>query len=191
MTTPPPHDVIGLIENARSGDPAASRALFEAVYQDLRSLATAIMRSESGPRTLQPTALVHEAYMRVLGGSKGIAVENRRHLFGVFALAMRRILIDAARARGAEIRGDGHPREPLMPDGPFVEIEPSEFIVIADLIDRFEQEQPRGAEIVRLRIFAGRTMDEISELLATPKRSIERDWQFARVWLLRQLRSEE
>jgi RNA polymerase sigma factor (TIGR02999 family) len=160
--------------------------MVEAVYDELRKLARAYLARERPGHTLQPTALVHEVYLR-LGGEGEAAWNSRGHFFGAAARAMRQILIEHARARAAGKRGGGRARiEELdtVPDhrrahGPSAE----ERLTLGGALERLAAAYPRKAEIVRLRYLAGLTVGEIAVLLDVTPRTVERDWRFARAWL--------
>jgi RNA polymerase sigma factor (TIGR02999 family) len=170
---------------AADGDPAAASRLYEAVYGELRALAAASLRRESAGHTLQPTALVNEAYLRLLPGQAGW--ENRRHFFGAAAQAMRRILVDHARRRAAVKRGDGLERVTFtdlavaIPE-PDVDVEALEEALVA-----LEAEDARLAQVVTLRYFGGFGIEEIGQILGTSPATVKRDWEFARTWLYERL----
>ena len=178
-----PRDVTGLLTAARD-DPAAAAQLYELVYAELRSLAAAALRREMHAHTLQPTALVSEAYLR-LAPSAGW--ENRAHFFGAAAQAMRRVLVDYARHRNAVKRGDGAVRVTLtgldLPaTTPDVDVE-----ALDDALQELRGEEPRAEQVVTLRYFAGLSVDETAEALAVSPATVKRDWEFARSWLYARL----
>jgi RNA polymerase sigma factor (TIGR02999 family) len=179
-----------LIDHARGGDAAASARLLELVYDDLRQIAAGLLYDERPGQTLQPTALVNEAFLKIAPDHGAIAVENRRHLFGVFANAMRQVLVDAARRRSTQKRGGDRLRESQdMLDA--AAAEPIEFVRLGDELDRFEREDARAAEVVRLKVFAGLQVEAIAELMGVPKRTVERDWTYAKSWLSRELAMQD
>ncbi len=164
--------------------------MFERVYTELRSLAAAKLSRERSDHTLDATALVHEAYLRL--GSPDKEWENKRHFFGAAAEAMRRILVDHARRKQAAKRGGDLDRTQLhesriaAPDGTS-----DELLAVHEALDRLAQRAPEAAEVVKLRYFTGLTMAEIAEALAIPKRSAEEHWTFARAWLHKQIEEEK
>jgi RNA polymerase sigma factor (TIGR02999 family) len=184
-------DVTLLLQKIEQGDPAAAEQLLPLVYQELRRLAAAKMSRESAAQTLQPTALVHEAWLR-LGGDQQPAWQNRAHFFGAAAEAMRRILIDKARRRRA-----------LRHGGEQVRADPGELEQVADLnrsddqllavheaLDRFAAEDPKKAELVKLRYFAGFTLEDAASALGIPLGTAKRWWTYSRAWLYRELERE-
>jgi RNA polymerase sigma factor (TIGR02999 family) len=171
----------------------ASDAFFAQVYDELRALAHARMRGERTGGTLQSTELVHEAYMRLKPGD-GRQWENRAHFFAAAAEAMRRILIDRARARGRVKRGgeDGRPAPKVSLDLAEVaaladDDDPETILALDRAIERLAEQDERAAEIVRLRFYAGLSVEEVAELLEASPRTILRDWAFARAWLYGEL----
>lgn len=166
---------------ARTGDLQAA-GLLPLVYAELRELAQARMARLAPDQTLQPTALVHEAYLRV--ASKGeVAWEGRRHFFFAAARAMRDILVEAARRKAGPSRGGDRNREPLLEDALVFE-EPSENVLaVHEAIDELERDDPLKAKIVMLRYFAGLTVAETAEMLELSERSLHRHWRYIRAWL--------
>ncbi len=174
-------DVTQLLGEAGESADASAR-LFEAVYADLRVIAGAQMRGERADHTLQATALVSEAYVRLVG-STPIEFEDRRHFFRVASEAMRRILIDHARARLAEKRGGGkRPRE-LFDDDGAVSMAPERLLELDDALERLALEDERAAEIVRLRFYGGLSLEQAGEMVGVSRRTAIRDWGFARARL--------
>jgi RNA polymerase sigma factor (TIGR02999 family) len=171
-----------------------SDAFFAQVYDELRAIAHARMRGERAGHTLQSTELVHEAYMRLKPGD-GRAWENRAHFFAAAAEAMRRILIERARARGRIKRGgDGAGKAPprvsldLDQVAALADDQDPDTIIALDLaIDRLSEQDERAARIVRLRFYAGLSVEEVAEILEASERTILRDWAFARAWLYGEL----
>lgn len=163
-------------------DPAAADSLFRAVYDDLLIIARARMASERPGHTLQATALVSEAYLRLLGGAE-IRFNDRKHFYRVAAEAMRRILIDHARARAAQKRDGGGLRFQLAEGDARTEIEPERLLALDDALAVLEREDPRAAEIARLRFFAGMDLATITDMLEISERTANRDWKFARARL--------
>jgi len=186
MADPSPADITRILQQLDEGndDPALSDRLLEAVYPELRRLASAIMRRERADHTLQPTALVHEAYLKLAGQQTGW--ENRAHFLGVCARAMRQILVDHARRRAAVKRGGEFHRvtldEALGDAGRELEI-----LELHDAMTRFAGTDPRAARVVELRMFGGLTVAETAHVLGVSARTVDGDWAVARMWLSREL----
>jgi RNA polymerase sigma factor (TIGR02999 family) len=177
-------DLTLLLKAACSGDPQAHTRLYEAVYAELRRLARANFRRESPGHTLQPTALVNEAFLRL---APACSFENRRHFFGAAAEAMRRILVDHARQRGAGKRGGGLERVTLSG----VDVAGDDALVDVLAVDfaltELGASRPRLAELVSLRCFAGMSIEEAAQALDVSPATAKRDWAFARAWLAERL----
>ncbi|HEY7752882.1 MAG TPA: sigma-70 family RNA polymerase sigma factor [Steroidobacteraceae bacterium] len=180
-------DVTLLLQAVCSGDRAAYGQLYEAVYAELRRVAAANMRRESPGHTLQPTALVNEAYLRLAPGVCGL--ENRRHFFGAAAEAMRRILVEHARRRLAGKRGAGLERVTLSGLDVPADEEGSDVLDIDAALEELGRERPRLAELVKLRYFAGMSIEEAAEAQGTSPATAKRDWAFARAWLAERVES--
>ncbi len=178
-------DVTLLLKAAGGGDRAAHERLFEAVYAELRRVAGAKLRREAPGHTLQPTALVNEAYLRLVPGAAGW--DNRRHFFGAAAEAMRRILVDHARARRAEKRGGGLERVTLAGVDIAAESMAVDVLAIDAALSELAAARPRLAELVNLRCFAGLSIDEAAAALEVSPATAKRDWAFARAWLAERL----
>lgn len=174
-------DLTRLLQAAGSGDPGAYARLYDAVYAELRRVAGASMRRESAGHTLQPTALVNEAYLRLASGAPGW--ENRRHFFAAAAEAMRRILVDHARRRRSQKRGAGLERVTLSGvDVPAGDGDVDVLLIDAALTE-LAAERPRLAELVTLRYFAGMSIEDAARALEISPATAKRDWAFARAWL--------
>jgi RNA polymerase sigma factor (TIGR02999 family) len=186
MEVPGPAEVSELLRAWSAGDPAALDRLAPVVYEELRHIARRYMRDERSGITLQTTALVNEAYLRLVD-AKNVEWEHRAQFFAISAQMMRRILVDAARARGSRKRGGG--AEKVNFDEAAVLAPQFEDSVVAldAALAEFAKVAPRQAKVVELRYFGGLTMEEIARILTVSTRSIERDWQFARSWLMREL----
>ena len=175
------------LSQIESGDPKATDRLLPLVYDELKRMAEAKMNREPSDHTLQPTALVNEAFLRLVGSEHQMTWENRRHFFGAAAEAMRRVLIDAARRRGRLKRGAGFRRDN---DGLLnvPRTEPDEDVEsLSEALDRFSEIEPQKAELVKLRFFAGMTISQAAELLGISTSTAERHWSYARAWLFRQI----
>jgi len=180
-------DVTRLLEAIQQGDPCAADQLLPLVYAELRRLAHARMACEQPGQTLQPTALVHEAWLRL---GEGARFENRAHFFGAAAEAMRRILIDRARQKLAARHGGGQER--LNVDD--VEIaapteKEDELLAVHEALDLFAAEDPEKAELIKLRFFAGLTLQEAGAVLGFSERTAKRHWSYAKAWLAEAMRS--
>jgi RNA polymerase sigma factor (TIGR02999 family) len=184
--TETPGPVTHLLARVTAGDEDAMDRLFPLVYQHLRRAAEAVLRSERPGHTLQPTALVHEAYLKLVG-SGGIPARDRSHFLSIAARAMRQILVDHARRRGARKRGQG--TTPLPLDFPIADIgmPVDELVALDDALDRLSARSARLRSVVELRFFAGLNEDEIAETLGVTTRTVQRDWVRARAWLYREV----
>lgn len=178
-------DVTRLLTAINEGDQQATAELLPLVYKELQRLARAQMAGERASHTLQATALVHEAYLRLLGDDA--RWENRRHFFGAASESMRRILVDHARQKKAKKRGGGAQQVPL--DREILPIEApcnkvDDLLALDDVVDKFAQEHPEKAELVKLLYFAGLNLDEAAAVQGISRSTAYRHWQFARAWLL-------
>ena len=185
-------DITTLLTGARAGDREAQARLFEVVYGELRRMAARHLRNERRDHTLQPSALVHEAYLRLLG-RLDVAWENRAHFFTTAAGTMRRILIDYARARRAQKR-DGALHRVDVEDEPSafaVDADADRLLVVDDALTRLAAWDRRQARVVELRFFGGLTIDETAEVLRISPKTVKRDWSMARAWLQTQLEEDE
>jgi RNA polymerase sigma-70 factor (ECF subfamily) len=173
---------------ARAGDEGARDELVARVYDELRRIASGLMRRERIDHTLTPTAVVHEAVIRLLGDAVFEKAPDRSYLFASAARAMRQVLVDHARRRAADRRGGGRRRVPL--DGVLASIEGQGLDVIAlhEALDRLAEWNRRQSQVMTLRYFGGLTMPEIAEALGVSVVTVERDWRLARAWLDGQLR---
>ena len=179
-------DVTRLLDAIQEGDPHAADELLPFVYAELRRLAQARMAREKPGQTLQPTALVHEAWLRL---GEGARFENRAHFFSVAAEAMRRILIDRARRKLAARHGGGQERVNVDD----VEIaaptdKDDELMAVHEALDLFAAEDPEKAELVKLRFFAGLTLEEAGAVLGYSERTAKRHWAYAKAWLVDAMR---
>ncbi|MBI5086966.1 MAG: sigma-70 family RNA polymerase sigma factor [Acidobacteria bacterium] len=177
-----PGNITTLLRQLRQGDSSAEERLLGLVYEDLRRLAQSCMRGERGGHTLQPTALLHETWMRLIRDSE-IDWQNRAHFFALAARAMRRILVEYARRRGSAKRGGIRARVELT-DGLVVSEDQIErILVVEEALDELQGLDARQARIVEMRFFGGLTEDEVAAVLGLTTRAVKRDWQMARAWL--------
>ncbi len=177
-------DVSFILERLRSGDDGARDRLFSVVYEELRTLARAKMAKEPAGGTLQATALVNEAYLRLVDGSEVDAHwENLRHFFGAAAEAMRRILIDRARRRETVKHGGGRKRVPLAEDLVASEEPSLELLAVNEALERLEAVDSKAAEVVKYRYFLGLTVPETAECLGIARRTVHAKWSAARAWI--------
>lgn len=187
-SSPAVGEITVILGRVSAGDAAAANDLMALVYDELRRLAASKLARERVGQTLQPTALVHEAWLR-LGGDEQPAWQNRRHFLAAAAEAMRRILIDRARQRQAARRGAGAERISLdelelpsaMPD--------DRLVALSEALDRLAAEAPDKAELVKLRYFTGLTLEQVAEAQGVSLATAKRSWTFARVWLLREMQT--
>jgi RNA polymerase sigma factor (TIGR02999 family) len=176
-------EVTRLLEAAAAGDRHAAAELLPLVYDELRKLAAARMAAESPDQTLQPTALVHEAYLRLVGPADGTRWDSRGHFFAAAAEAMRRILVDSARDRNRLKRGGTRRRVNLDRLTGLAAATDDDLVELDDALDRLAGGYPAAAELVKLRFFAGMTLGEAADTLGLPRRTADRYWRFARAWL--------
>ncbi len=177
-------EVTALLDRWGEGETAAFGELIPLVYSDLRRLAARSMRSERGDHTLQPTALVHEAFLRLAKGTPP-DLENRRHFYGLAARLMRQILVDHARRVQAERRGGGGPMVPLDEETPGLAVAPGvELLALDEALSALAESAPRKAKIIELRFFGGLEVKEVAELLEVSMSTVVTDTRVARAWLL-------
>jgi RNA polymerase sigma-70 factor (ECF subfamily) len=184
-------DVTLLLARVRSGDAEARDRLIERVYPELRALAGALMRSESRERTLQPTALVHEAFLRLLGSLDAVDWEGRAHFMAVAARSMRQVLVDEARKRKSDKRGGGEATL-CLDDAGSLEARGSsalDVVVFDDVLTRLGRVSERQARVVELRTFGGLTSEQIACVLGVSIRTVDGDWYVAKAFLRRELAS--
>jgi RNA polymerase sigma factor (TIGR02999 family) len=173
-------DVTRLLDAASASDRQAAADLLPLVYDELRKLAAARMAAETPGHTLNPTALVHEAYLRLVGDQQ---FDGRGHFFAAAAEAMRRILVNHARDRNRLKRGGGRQRVDLDRLTGLAAATDDDLLGLDDALDRLAKDYPAAAELVKLRFFAGMTLREAAEALGVPRRTADRHWSFARAWL--------
>ena len=183
-------DVTRLLDAAAAGDPAAAAALLPLVYDELRRLAAARMAEERAGQTLQATALVHEAYVRLVGPADAPQWNGRGHFFAAAAEAMRRILVNRARDKGRDKRGGRWQRVDLDRVRVADQAADEELVAIDDALDELARRNGPCAELVKLRFFTGLTLDEAAAAMGIARRTANRYWAFARAWLYDALRPE-
>ena len=190
MTVPPEpnRQVTQILEALTAGESQAADELLPLVYEELRRVASAQLRQERPGQTLQATALVHEAYLRLIGGET--SWENRRHFFAAAAEAMRRILIDRARRKRRVRHGGGRQRVELEADELAVDAPSVDLLALDEALDRLAAEDPQKAELVKLRYFAGLNEQEAADVLGISRATAARHWAYARAWLFDRLHDE-
>ena len=179
-------EVTQILLSWRPDDSEATARLMPLVYEELRRLARDYLRRERGDHTLQPTALVHEAYLRLVDDSR-VNWQNRAHFFGIAAKLMRRILVDHARARNAEKRGGLVPKVPLDEARDLPPAATNDLVALDGALQDLARTYPRKSEVVELKFFGGLEAEEIAEVLQVSPKTVLRDWQFAKLWLCREL----
>jgi RNA polymerase sigma factor (TIGR02999 family) len=178
-------EVTQLLSAMDRGDPQAAAELLPLVYDELRRLAAARLAGEQSGNTLQPTALVHEAYLRLVGSPDGDQWDHRGHFFAAAAEAMRRILIDDARRKATARHGGTMQRQALDPDAAATSEPREDLLALDEALDRLEAEDPLKAKLVKLRYFAGLSLAEAAAALDLSERTAGRHWAYARAWLRR------
>jgi RNA polymerase sigma factor (TIGR02999 family) len=175
-------DVTQILAAIEAGDPAAADRLWPLVYEELRRLAAVHMAREKAGHSLDATALVHEAYVRMAAGP-GQGFADRRHFFAAAAQAMRRILVENARSRGRAKRGGGRQREHPDLDALAGDTPPEDLLALHDALEKLAAHDPMKAKLVELRFFAGLTLAQAAECLAISPSTADRAWRYARAWL--------
>jgi RNA polymerase sigma factor (TIGR02999 family) len=181
-------DITRLLDRVQRGEPKAADQLLPLVYEELRTLAAAKMVQENPGQTLQPTALVHEAWLRLTGAESQHLWNSRGHFFGAAAEAMRRILVDRARQKARVRHGGGMERVDLEHVNLATEDSDDTVLAMHEALDKLARESPQKAEIVKLRYFTGMENREIAEALGTSLSTVERSWAYARSWLFREIK---
>ena len=187
MAGPEGDDITQLLHRLTAGDQAAASTLYPRVYDELRSLARSHLRSQSPGQTLQPTALVHETYMRLAAQQAPGDFANRKAFYALCAKAMRSILVDHARARAAQKRGAGQQRVELDALGLSAEGPSLDLVALDAALRKLAERQPDHARVIELRFFGGLTAEEAAEVMEVSLASVERYWRLARAWLFREL----
>jgi RNA polymerase sigma factor (TIGR02999 family) len=183
-------DLTHLLDAAAGGNQQAAERLLPLVYDELRQLAAQKLAQETPGQTLQPTALVHEAYLRLVGNGDAPAWNSRGHFFAAAAEAMRRILVEQARRKKRDRHGGGLRRVDLEASCLVTPDPPDDLEALDEALGRFEALDPPAARLVKLRFFAGLSMPQAAEALGVPLRTAERHWAYARAWLHRALDTE-
>jgi RNA polymerase sigma factor (TIGR02999 family) len=182
-------DITLMLEAISAGDSHASEQLLPLVYNELRHLAAARMSQEAAGHTLQPTALVHEVWLRLAGGQNQ-SWENRAHFFGAAAEAMRRILIERARRKSRLKRGSGQALLDIADLDVIAAMPDDKVLLVDEALEQLKLEDPDKAKIVMLKFFAGLTNEQAAEILNINERTVRRQWEFAKAWLFDRIRGE-
>jgi RNA polymerase sigma factor (TIGR02999 family) len=180
-------DVTQVLQRIESGDPSAAGQLLPLAYDELRKLASTRLAREKSGQTLQATALVHEAYLRLVGDQ---SFENRRHFFGAAAEAMRRILVENGRRKQRLRHGGEHQKSDLDPEQIAAPEPDDDLLALDEALTRLGREDPLKGHLVELRYFAGMTGDQAAEILGISPSAADRHWTYARAWLRRELQKE-
>lgn len=183
-------DLTRILESIEAGDPQAAEQLLPLVYDELRQLAAARLAAEKPGQTLQPTALVHEAYLRLVGADAGSRWNGRGHFFGAAAEAMRRILVERARGKGRAKRGGEWRRVDFEELDVATSVTPDQLVALDDALGRLAALDPLAGELVKLRYFAGLTLDAAAGALDISTATAYRHWAYARAWLRDDLLTE-
>lgn len=190
MSSTTPHNAVDnatqILQQVNAGDRNAAEQLFPLVYDEFRAMAARRLRQERPDHTLQPTALVHEAYMKLIDQTR-INWQGRQHFFAIAAQAMRRVLIDHARQHRRQKRGGGRAKVSLDETVVLSPQRSDELILLDETLQRLAQVDPRQARIVELRFFGGLTVEEAAQIIGVSKRTVEGDWTMAKAWLKREM----
>jgi RNA polymerase sigma factor (TIGR02999 family) len=182
-------EITALLKRIGKGDGAARERLFSLMYAELHRLAKAQMQRERPDHTLQPTALINEAYTRLANGKMDL--RNRKHFLALAARVMRCVLVDHARARNANIRGGPRQKVELLENMAISEDRHGEIIAVGEALDLLEKTNSRQAQIVELRFFAGLSLEEVAKIVGVTTRTVKRDWTVARLWLFQQMKARD
>jgi RNA polymerase sigma factor (TIGR02999 family) len=180
-------DVTRILSAIEAGDPSAAADLLPLVYDELRKLAAARLADEQPGQTLEATALVHEAYLRLVGGDRGQRWDSRAHFFAAAAEAMRRLLIDRARRKRRPKHGGGRTRVSLD-EALCLRETPEDLLALDEALQKLAHEEPAKAELVKLHYFAGLSLEEAGRALGISHRTAKRHWAYARAWLYAAIR---
>jgi RNA polymerase sigma factor (TIGR02999 family) len=183
-----PGEVTELLQQWGGGDPSAANALFPLVYDELRRIARSQLRSKHPSETLGATALVHETYLKLVDQTR-VSASDRHHFFALAARAMRQILVDHARRRGAAKRGGGRTPSELVETVGLVEPREGDILALDSALARLEELDPRLSRLVEVRFFGGLSVEEAADALEMSPRTVKRDWQKARAFLYQELES--
>jgi RNA polymerase sigma factor (TIGR02999 family) len=189
MEEPSPNEITQQLIAWSNGDTAALENLIPAVYQELRRMADRCLRGENSEHSLQPTALVHEAYLRLIDQTR-VEWHNRAHFFGVAAQMMRRILIDHAKAKHRAKRGGAARKLSLEEIANYTHERASELVALDEALQMLAEMDERKSRIVELRYFGGLTVEETAQVLGVSDKTVMRDWNLAKAWLYQQLRCQ-
>jgi RNA polymerase sigma factor (TIGR02999 family) len=182
-------DVTRILSAIEAGDPHAAEQLLPLVYEELRKLAAQKLAQEKPGQTLEATALVHEAYLRVAGGKESKQQwDSRGHFFAAAAEAMRRILVENSRRKRTQKRGMGYQRIELSEVAQHSAVAPLDLLALDEALTRLEAQHPQKAQVVKLRFFAGCTLEETASMLGISRATAQRNWDYARAWLYGQLK---
>jgi len=176
-------DVTQILQQIESGDPSAAEQLLPLVYDELRKLAAVRMADEPAGHTLQPTALVHEAYLRLVGADQTAPWHSRGHFFAAAAESMRRILVESARRRARLKRGGDRERFEIEERDWIATSPPQEILDVHEALDQLAAEDPQAAQLVKLRYFAGFSIEQAAEMIGISRSSAYDQWAYARSWL--------
>jgi RNA polymerase sigma factor (TIGR02999 family) len=179
------NDVTQILRQIEAGDPSPAEHLLALIYEELRKLAAQKLAQEKPGQTLQATALVHEAYLRLVDVNQVQQWESRGHFFAAAAEAMRRILIENARRKQSPRHGGQHQRVELSEGNAVVDPSDDNLLLLDEALSKFAENRPDAAELVRLRVFAGLSTEEAAEVLGMPHRTARRTWKYAQAWLRR------
>ncbi len=186
----PKEEMTHILEQIKGGDRDAAKKLLPLVYDEFRALARFYLHQERVNHTLQPTALVHEAYMKLVDQTR-VDWQGRSHFFAVAAQAMRRILVDHARSKNRDKRGGGRARVTLDEAVALSPEKEEDVLALDEALEKLAKLDPRQAKVVEMRFFGGLSVEEAAEALGVSKRTVEGDWTFARAWLARELRASD
>jgi RNA polymerase sigma factor (TIGR02999 family) len=188
VTDAPQADLTTRLRDLQSGTRESRDAVLEAIYAHLRRIAGALMRRERPGHTLQPTELVHNAWFKLIDQTQ-VAWTDRAHFLNIAGRAMRQVLVDHARRRGAMKRVDAVDRVTFNDDAGHGAVASFEVLEVHEALERLAVLDPRGAQVVEARIFGGMSVDEVAHVLGVSKRTVESDWTVARRWLARELKN--
>ncbi len=184
-------DVTQLLNAIDAGDPKAADRLLPLVYDELRKFAAVKMAQEKPGQTLQPTALVHEAWLRLAGSEQDKTWNSRGHFFGAAAEAMRRILVESARRKARLRHGGELDRAPIDQIEIAAALPDERLVQVSEALDELDREAPEAAHVVKLRYFAGLTQEQVAQTMGISLRTAERHWTWAKAWLFQWIREQE